>query len=402
MDFGIVEIISLLMGLQGFGVTPDPKAPTPDVSLQYAIPDADVVGHVDIASLVPGNYKVLMGLPDQPAIKSSPELQKFVKKAINEVEGPRGMAKGMIGLDPVTDLNDATVFLQIVPHHDPNFVAVAHGKFGSAMIDKIGKLMNKPTIKVGSAAWVDGGDSPAVGITKDGVLIAGTPSLVKERMADTWKSPPHGAGTNLGYAADVLAQKPVFALVLTMSQVARTEAMKNMPKTANFATDLISRHKAASFSVFPDGIGWQWADSKAGGLDSMASISEGVADVFRAAQIAPRGFAKIILGGLDSYKGANKQVDALIAHKADVLKIVDTYTGDGSFKVKIDKDPKALKLNVRLTGKSLSEVLPLGVVVPMGAIGFLMVGRQASPPEPMQMQMPMPAPPAPSTPKKKP
>jgi hypothetical protein len=402
MDFGIVEIISLLMGLQGFGVTPDPKAPTPDASLQYAIPDADVVGHVDIASLVPGNYKVLMGLPDQPAIKASPDLQKLVKKAINEVEGPRGMAKGMIGLDPVTDLNDATLFLQVVPHHDPNFVAIAHGKFGTATIDKIGKLMNKPTIKVGSAAWVDSGDGPAVGITKDGVLIAGTPLLVKERIADTWKSPPHGPGTNLGYAADVLAQKPVFAFVLTMSQTARTEAMKNMPKTPNFATDIITRHKAASLSVFADGIGWQWADSKAGGLDSMASISEGLVDIFRAAQIAPRGFAKIVLGGLDSYKGASKQVDALLAHKADVLKIVDTYTGDGSFKVKIDKDPKALKLNVRLTGKSLSEVLPLGMVVPMGAVGFLMARGRAA--EPMEMNgFPMPTTPAPApVPKKKP
>jgi hypothetical protein len=175
-----------------------------------------------------------------------------------------------------------------------------------------------------------------------------------------------------------------------------------MPKTPNFATDIITRHKAASLSVFADGIGWQWADSKAGGLDSMASISEGLVDIFRAAQIAPRGFAKIVLGGLDSYKGASKQVDALLAHKADVLKIVDTYTGDGSFKVKIDKDPKALKLNVRLTGKSLSEVLPLGMVVPMGAVGFLMARGRAA--EPMEMNgFPMPTTPAPApVPKKKP
>ena len=55
---GIVEVISLLLGLQGFGVQPNPKAPSPDISLQYAIADADVVGHFDAASLIPGNYKV--------------------------------------------------------------------------------------------------------------------------------------------------------------------------------------------------------------------------------------------------------------------------------------------------------------------------------------------------------
>ena len=32
-------------------------------------------------------------------------------------------------------------------------------------------------------------------------------------MADTWKAPSHAAGTSLGYAADMLAGKPVFGVV---------------------------------------------------------------------------------------------------------------------------------------------------------------------------------------------
>jgi hypothetical protein len=392
MSFGIAEVISLLLGMQGFGLQPNPRAPSPDVSLEYAIPDADVVGHFDAASVIPGNYKVLAQLPDQPAIKASPELAKLVRKALNEIDGPRNAAKAMVGFDPVNDLSDATAFVQIVPHHDPNFVVVAHGKFTPALVDKIAKLSNKASIKIGGGTWVDSGDGPAVGVTKTGVLIAGTATLVKERMADTWKAPAHGTGTSLGVAADVLAGHPVFAVAVTLSQTAKAEMLKNLPEP-NFASDMIKRGRGFAFAVYTDGIGWQWGDSSATGLDAMAQMSEGVADLLRAAQIAPRGFAKIVLGALESYRGINKQLDAIVTHKADITKIVDAYTGDGSFKVKIDKDPRALKLTVRLTGKSVSEVVPFGVVVPMGVIGFLTARSPATmPPPPAPMQMPAPAP----------
>ena len=49
MSLGIVEVITLMLGLGGFGVQPNPKAPTPDAALQYAMPDADIVMHFDAA-----------------------------------------------------------------------------------------------------------------------------------------------------------------------------------------------------------------------------------------------------------------------------------------------------------------------------------------------------------------
>ena len=144
MSFGIVELISLLLSLGGFGVAPNPKPPTVDSSLQYGMPDADIVIHFDAASVVPGNYKVLTQLPDQPQIKASPELAKAVRQLINEVEGPRSMAKGMIGFDPVVDLSDVTAFAQHVQDApQPTFIVVAHGKFTPAMLEKVGKLTGK-------------------------------------------------------------------------------------------------------------------------------------------------------------------------------------------------------------------------------------------------------------------
>ena len=379
--FGIIELIALLLGLAGFGLQPNPKAPTPDQSLQYALADADVVAHFDAASVIPGNYKLLTQLPDQPQIKASAELSKLVRQAITEVEGGRGLAKGLTGIDFATDVSDATIFVQLVPNQQPSFVATVHGKLSTTIIDKIAKITHGQVTKVGAGSMVEAtGDAPAVGITNDGVMIAGTPRLVRERLGDDWKTPPHGAGTSLGYAAEVLGGKPVFAVILTMSASARKEAIGSLGGQ-NFLTDVLERHKVASFAAFHDGVGWTWVDSTKAGLDSMAMISDGFIDLLRAAQIAPRGLAKIVLGGLESYRKTDKKIEDLLKHKADVLKIVDTFTGDGSFKVQTTKDLATLRLSVRATGKSLSEVLPLGFIGPgMIAGALLFRGEGAAPP----------------------
>lgn len=383
MSVGIVEVVSLLLGLNGFGVQANPKAPNADQALAYAVPDADLVAHVDAVSFIPNNYKALTQLADQPAIKSSPELAKDVRDLVMQIEAPRGLVKGMTGIDLTTDVWDATAFIQAAPGHQHNAIVAVHGKFTTATLDKIATVASKAPIKVGAAEWIDMGDNNALAVTKDGVLLAGSLPLVKERISDTWKSPPHGAGTTLGYAAEVINQKPVLALVMTMSPTARKLVVDEHGQ--NFATDLVKRHKAASFAIFHDGIGWTWVDSSKAGMDSMLQISEGFVDLLRAAQIAPRGFANIAIGGLESYRGSDKHIDELLKRKADIIQLAETYIGDGKFKVQVDKDPKTFKLSVRLSDRSLSYVLPLGGVLPMMAAGFLFSRTEAKAPEPMQI-----------------
>lgn len=390
MDSGFVEIITLLLGISGFGIQQNPKAPTPDVSLQYAMPDADVVVHFDAGSVVPNNYKVLTALPNNPGIKASPELAKMVRKAIGEVEGGRGLAKTATGIDLASDVNDATMFFQIVPNRDPNYVAVMHGNFSAANVDKIAKMKKgMAVVKVGDASMVEMGDENAIAVTKDGTMIAGTVGLVKERVAATWKAPARAANSNLAYAAEVLGQKPVFALVMTLSPTARKEALAKIGGK-NFATDVVQRHKLLAFSVFADGVGWTWIDSNKAGLDAMEMMSQGTLELMKAGHIAPRGIAKMMLGGLESYRGTNKQIDDVLRRKAEVMKVVETYTGDGNFKQTITKDPKTLRLTVRAQGKSLSDVVPAGLALP--AVGFLFFGRSAkmemSPPQPMVQPAP--------------
>jgi hypothetical protein len=386
MSVGIIEVVSLLLGLNGFGVQANPKAPSADQALEYAVPDADVVAHVDAVSFIPNNYKALTQLAEQPSIKGSPELAKEVRDLVTQIEAPRGMVKGMTGIDLTSDIYDATAFLQVVPGHEPNAVVAVHGKFTTTTIDKIAGIAGKQSVKAGAGAWVDMGDDNALALTKDGVLLAGRTTLVKERMGDGWKTPPHGAGTNLGYAAEVINAKPVFAIVMTMSAAARSEVLAKHGQ--NFGTDLVKRHKAASFAIFHDGIGWTWVDSTKAGMDSMVQISQGVIDILRAGQIAPRGFANIVIGGLESYRGTDKHVDEVLKHKDDLMKLVDTYIGDGKFKTQVDKDVKTNKVSVRLSDRSLSYVLPLAGVMPAVAVGALFARQEVKAPEPMQIPPP--------------
>lgn len=371
--FGLVEVITLLLGLSGFGLQPNPKPATADQALYYAIPEADVVVHLDVASIVPGNYKNLMALPNQPQIKASPELSKIVGKFVAEVEGARNLAKATTGIDLTTDISDATAFVSFVPGaKDPAFVAVVRGKLDVGVIDKIAGMSGKQATAIGGGKMIDmGGTEPSIGITKDGVMLAGTPRLVKERLNPGWRAPQKGPGANLGYAAQTIDAKPVFSISVALSNVARAEITKQFGTKQNLISDLAKRHKSWSFSVYNDGVGWSWVDSNKAGLDQVAQMSEGWVDLMRAAQIAPRGIAKILLGAIDSYKG-NPQVDQVIKRKADIWKIVETYSGDGNFKVALNKDPAKLRLDVRCTGKSLSEVLPAGLVGPGAAFLFLM------------------------------
>lgn len=395
MSFGLVELITLLLSLSGFSLQHDPRAPSPDQALKYAMPDADLVVHLDAAAVIGNNYKLLLALPDQPQIRSSPELARTVRRAINEVDGLKGLIKSTSGIDLTTDVAAATLFVKVPPPGHtgpPDLVIAVRGRFATANIDRLAKLAG-PAVKVGGGAMLElpPGQFPvgAVAVTRDGTLLAGATRLVKDRLADTWRAPARPAGSNLAHAASVLDARPVFAVVLAMSAAARKQVAAELGPEKNFLGDVIARHKLAALSLFHDGLGFTWIDSSRTGLDAMAQVWEGTLDMLRAAHIAPRGFAKIMLGALESYRG-NPRVDALLRRKADLAKVIESYTGDGTFKVAVDKNPATLRLNVRATGKSLSDVVPAGMLVP-GAMFFLVSGRSAAEPPASSIAVP-PAP----------
>jgi hypothetical protein len=373
---GFAEVILLLLGLSNIGLQPNARPPTPEVALQYAIPDADLVIHIDAATFVPSNYRALVQLPSQPQIKASPALAEIARKAVAEVEGMRGLAKSTVGIDLTTDISDATLFVQILPKQEPAVLAAARGKVTAANLDRIAKLTGGQLSRVGSGTLVElGGTQPAIGLTRDGVVLAGTPRLVRERLADTWRAPARAPGSSLGHAADLIAARPVAGAVMALTPAARRAALEELGPKPSFPRDVVQRHRAATLALFADGVGWTWIDRDRAGLDAMAQMSEGLLELMRAGHVAPRGMAKVLMGGLESYRGASSSIDEVLRRKADILKVIDAYTGDGNFKVKLDRNPATLRLDVRATGKSLSDVLPVGMAMVFGAVGWLTMGR---------------------------
>jgi hypothetical protein len=367
VDTGFFQIIQLLMASAGFGIGPNPSPASADKALAYAVADADIAISVDATSLVPGNFKVLTQLGTSADIKSSPELRDLVRKMVADVEGARGLARGMVGIDVTTDVTDATLFVRFEANAEPLMLAAIRGKFVASSIDKLGKLTGH-TATNGVVA-ID--DSNAAALTKDGVMLVGSLSLVNARMAAGWKAPARTPESFLGKVATVIDAKPVVSVSMAMSAAARKKMLTNIGE--NFAADLLNRHKFASISVYRDGIGWTWEDSVRNGLDRMVMFSEGVVEGMRAFAIAPRSAAKIMLSAIDSYKGKIPMVDQMIANKANILATVQSsYSGDGNFKVTQNVDAKALRVTVRATGKTLSEVAPMGLFVAGGASAWLM------------------------------
>jgi len=296
-----------------------------------------------------------------------------VTQAVTQVDAGRKLASAMSGIDVVDDVADATAFFQIVPNHDPTFVMEVHGKFSTATIDKLATLTGAPPTKIGGGEMTAKGEQ-AIGITKDKVLLVGSSQLVKDRLADGWKAPAHTSGVLAG-AAEVIGGKPVFAVVVAMTPSARAYLTPQIANGSAAAADLFTRCKAASFAVYHDGVGWSWTDSSKDGFDAMVTLSDGMIDLMRAAQVAPRGIAKIALGALESFKSDPRIAD-LLKHRDDLLKVVTGFTGDGTFRVKTDKDAKAFKVTIRATGKSVSEVLPVGLIVPLGVAGAVFALRE--------------------------
>lgn len=139
-----LQVINFLLAMAGFGVAPNPNAPSADAALTYAVPDADIVVHFDALSVVPNNFKVLKALPDMPEIKASPELRTAARQIVTDIDGGRALIKGMVGIDLATDVNDVTAFVQLGAVVDrPNVLAAIHGKFTQASIASIAKITQK-------------------------------------------------------------------------------------------------------------------------------------------------------------------------------------------------------------------------------------------------------------------
>jgi hypothetical protein len=391
---GFLELITLMLALSGFGVDANKKAPSADTVLAYTVEDADLVAYLDVAAVGPRNHKVLVGLPDDPTVKANPDALALAKKLKTNVEGVRGMAKAVAGLDPVNDITSVTVYLDFAPGAAPQQMAVARGTFPADFLKKVAAVAGGTTGAIDGRTTLELDATRFMGMTKDGTLIVGPRAWVEPRVDDDWKAPKRKKGSAWAAIGKRLDAKPFLLIAAKLDETTAAALAKEVDEP--FASDLIAGSELAILALHTDGVAFHWKDRSKAGLERIALATEGMIELTRAAHVAPRAIAKIAVAALGSYAGQSKDVDALIARKDDLLAVIEEYTGDGKFKVQLDKNAKARTLTVRATGKSLSDVVPAAMFVPAGAFLFLAASDAAPPPpppKPVVKPKPKPVPP---------
>jgi hypothetical protein len=370
----LTGIFSVLLALSGFGVDANPRAPTADQVLEHAVPDADLVAYVDVSAIVPRNFKALTDLPRDPMIRQSPDMLRATQEIVKEAQAGRAMVQGLSGIDLVTDISSVTAYVRY-DHgkSDFNGVVEVRGHFPPDLIAKIAKTSGAhvDTIDGRSAIALD--RKTYLGMSQSGSILVGTPALVRPRLGNNWRAPARPHRSALARMATALDEKPFAMYAFQPSRGLIREVARRGHD--NYGVDLLKDTQLAIFSLRADGVMWAGYMRSRRGAERLALASDGLVDLMRAAQIAPRGFVKIAVASLDSYRGKSKDLDVLIRHKNDLLKIVDQYTGDGKFRAQIDKDPRERSVVVHALAGHISEVLPIGFLVPMGVIGYLTEGR---------------------------
>ncbi|MBK7195330.1 MAG: hypothetical protein IPH80_22845 [Myxococcales bacterium] len=389
-------ILAMIMALTSFTIKPNPKAPAADAALAYAVDDADLVVHVDLQPTVIDNYPTWQKLADDPLIKQNAELAAGLRTAQTQVEGGRAMIKNLIGIDLTSDLTSLTAFARMRGAGVPDFVVVVRGKFAADLPQRLVQPMGgKPETIDGRVAGATP-DGMLIGLTKDGTLLAGQRDLIAPRLADAWKPAPRAKGSAWAQIATVLDQRPFFALASKPSAAAATALAAQV--NASFGRDLIAQHTLAIVSASATGVGWVYQAKDAAFAARIKLASEGWIELMRAAHVAPRGLVELAVAALPSYAGTSPELDDAIKHKDQILAAVNELTGDGKFTATVTQ--KGALVTVTTKGRRLSDVLPVGVVVGLGALGSMAFTKQSGAVSgPAGVYAPARPPARPSTPK---
>jgi hypothetical protein len=386
-------ILAMIMAISSFAVKANPKAPSADAVLTYAIDDADVVAYVDLKPTVIDNYPTWQKLPDDPLIKQSPELRDGLQLAISQAEGARAMAKAMLGIDVTTDLTSITSFVRINRSSQPDFLLAIRGTVPADLPANLAQKFAGKTETIDGRVAVSLPDGSLVGFTKDGVLLAGARDWVAPRLADNWKAPARGKGSPWAQIATALDARPFLLLASKPSADASAHMAEVVP--ASFGKDLVSQHALVIVSASSTGINWTFQAKDAAFANRIKVASDGLIELMRASHVVPRGMAELVVAALPSYLGHSPEIDDAIKHKDQIMAAVTQLTGDGKFAATV----KQTGTTVTVTTKAakISDVVPVGAVVALAAVGFAIESRgfNATPVQSAPMMRPIPARPTP-------
>lgn len=366
MSGGFIELIIILLSLGGFGIEANPRAPSAAEIMRYAPADADYAVHVDIRALVPGNYQALAGMAGGPALREAPDAQAMIQDVMRELEAFRGMARGLMGVDPVTDIDSASVWIRLPADGLPAVLAVIRGTIGDDIVSRIASLTGAEVIEVHGRKALLAPDGVAMLAVKDGNLLVGTPAWVEVRLTEGWKPVrPRGAAAR---AAALLENAPFFVAVSSPSREAVERAGRAVGAGGNVAADMVTGHGFAGVALYHDGVAWEVTSRSKQGHERMVMASEGLLDLLRAGHHGSRGAARVLLASLASYAGTDEAIDLILRRQQELLAVIDRMTGPGSFRASVDARAGQRTLVVRARGSKLTDVVPVAGFAPLAGL----------------------------------
>jgi len=373
-------ILAIILAISSFSIKSNPKGPGADVVLEHAVDEADVVMHVDWKATVGDNYGIFQKLVDDPRAKSVPELSTALRDGLTQAEGGRAMFKNMVGFDLVNDLTSVTAFLKMpAPGAQPEFLVVVRGNLAADLPSKIARSMGGKEETIDGRVAAAMPDGTLIGFSKSGALLAGQRDWVAPRLANGWKVASRSKGSAWSYIGAALDRKP-FYLLASKPSLEAVSRMTAQIGTDSFGKDLISNHTLAIVSLTSTGLHWIYQAKDVAFAARIKQASEGVIELMRAGHLFPRGIAELTAAALPSYAGKSPAIDGAIKHRAALMAAVDDLTGDGKFTATVKQSGNLVSVETK--GKRLSDVVPTGVLVGFGAIGFMTMRTSVSAPPP--------------------
>ncbi|MBK9033831.1 MAG: hypothetical protein IPL61_21615 [Myxococcales bacterium] len=382
-------ILAMIMALTSFAIKPNPKAPTAEVVLEHTVDDADVFVHLDLTPTVIDNYAVWQKLVDEPLVKQMPALRDGLRDASTQAEGGRAMVKSLIGVDLAADLTSITAYAKFKPSGPPDVLVVVRGAIAADLPQRLSQNMGGKPETIDGRVAATTSDGMMIGTAKSGALLVGTRAWVAPRLADGWKAAPRARGSAWAHIATALTPKPFFVLASKPSSSAAAQLATQIP--ASFGRELVTQHTLAIVTASATGIGWTYQAKDAAFAARIKLASEGWIELMRAAHIAPRGMAELAVAALPSYAGRGAALDDAIKHKDQILAAVGELTGDGKFQATVKQSGTLVTVTTR--GRRISDVVPVGLVMGLGALGWV----SATAPAPAPATVPARPTPRPTT-----
>ena len=187
---GPTEIIVIFMMTLGFGVEQDKTAPTAAEIHQYAVSDAEYTLYMNARAVIPPSLAKVNDLVKKPLVRDV--IGEAMANQIGpQIEMARQAAKAAIGIDPVTDVHWAAMWVDIRKDNEPSLLICAKGNWPDGLLNTIQKQNNGTldTVNGQQVLKTPKGDA-WIALASNGVLIAGHADLVKARLAPTWTPSP--------------------------------------------------------------------------------------------------------------------------------------------------------------------------------------------------------------------